>query len=130
MTAARTPARPDPRDLEVFHRVCSACRKPVMWPRSVATGDLMPVDAEPTPGGNVLCRRSDDDPRRLVCDVIGRKATRAAMAEDGWPMWVHHRLSCPKADEWARQPKHRRPQPTGLRPAPTPTAAPEPEGLF
>lgn len=53
---------------------CSACDAPIVW-ASTSAGGKMPVDAEPTPDGNLLLLATVD--RRWVAIVIG-KATRQA----------------------------------------------------
>lgn len=124
--------RTDPGDLELFVRNCSDCRRPIMWAKTVASDgqEWIPLDAEPIATGNVIVFRDPNAPRRLLADVVGRSAVRAGMRADGWHFWQHHRISCPRADEWARRPKHLRPQPTGVRNAPPKDPLPEPEGLF
>ena len=128
------PAKPDLGDLELFRRVCSGphgCGKEIMWAR-VGKGhdELMPIDADPSPTGNVLARPDPGNRRRLLGDVIGSRMRREAMAADGWLLFLHHRLSCARADRWARQPHAMRPQPTGFAPVPAAVAVAEPEGLF
>jgi hypothetical protein len=122
----------DPGDLELFVRTCSDCRKPIMWAKTVASDgqEWIPLDADPLASGNVIVFRDPEQPRRLLADVVDSKGMRAGMRADGWSFWQHHRLSCPRADQWARRPKHLRPQPTGIRKAPDPKPLPEPEGLF
>lgn len=84
-----------------------------MWAWTNASGrrERMPLDATPEPNGNVMVYRDDDNPRLLICDVIGSKAHRAHLTRAGWPLYLHHRLSCPKADRWARGPLSMRPAP-------------------
>lgn len=124
-------ARPVAADFELFHRVCSDCRKSIMWARVGKLRDeWMPLDSDPVDSGNVLAQPDPTAPRRLIADVLGRPATRAAMVADGWLLFQHHRLSCPYADQWARKNKSLRPGPTGVRPAPAVDTPPPPEGLF
>jgi hypothetical protein len=123
--------RPVRADFELWWRTCPDCRKPIMWARVGKDRDeWMPLDAEPVPSGNVLAQPDPTAPRRLIADVLGRPAARAAMVADGWLLFQHHRLSCPFADKWARQNKSMRPGPTGVRPAPAVDTLPDPEGLF
>ena len=132
-------ARPIRADFELFERTCSrpaGCGGRIMWAKTNASGrtEWMPLDAEPSPRGNVLAYPAPDDPRMLVCDVLptrGRDARRAeGMRADGWLLFVHHRTSCPRADAWARGPKSLRPRPTGVRVKPEDAPPPPPEGLF
>jgi hypothetical protein len=124
-------------DLELFERVCRrpvGCGGRIMWARTNASNrtEWMPLDAEPADDGNVLAYPAPDNARLLVCDVLGHRSRAAldAMRDDGVLLFRHHRLSCPRADSWARQPLSMRPGPTGVRPAPKPEPEPEPEGLF
>lgn len=124
-------ARPHRSDFELFERICSDCKGRIMWARvGKDRGEWMPLDADPSPTGNVLAQPDPTAPRRLIADVLGRPAARAAMVADGWLLFQHHRLSCPHADRWARKNKSLRPGPTGVRPAPVPAPPPVPEGLF
>lgn len=123
-------------DFELFARTCSHCRAAIMWAKTNASGrrEWMPLDYEPAPRGNVLAYPAPGDPRLLVCDVLadrGREARRLdEMRRDGWLLFLHHRLSCPKAEQWARGPLSTRPQPTGIRKMPDPAPVPDPPGLF
>lgn len=111
-------SRPDPTELRRrFARDCSNCRQPIMWAWTV-TGDRMPIDADPVDNGNVM---AFVDGRRLRVDVIGDAPTRRKLRLGHWPLYRHHRLSCPMADQWARQTKRK----TAPPPVDTPTA---PEG--
>jgi hypothetical protein len=122
---------PDPRDLELFVRRCSDCHKEIMWAKTEAAGEWMPVDAAPDVHGNVLVKLDPADPRRALAAVIGSATTRAAMRAGGWDFRTHHRVSCAYADRWARKPKALRPTPTGFRQAvSTADEAAVPEGLF
>ncbi len=131
-------ARAARADIELFERVCQrpvGCGGRILWARTVASGltEWMPLDAEPTPDGNILAYPDPTNRRRLICvvyDVRKNRARLAGMVADGWLLFQHHRLSCPRADQWARAPKSMRPGPTGVRPAPPPPEPDEPEGLF
>lgn len=121
----------DPGDLELHVKQCPDCRQPLLWAKTVASDgqEWIPLDGDPIDSGNVIVFPDPSAPRRLLADVVGNQHMRAGMRADGWHFWQHHRLSCPRADQWARRPKHLRPQPTGVRKAPD-RAAPEPESLF
>lgn len=123
--------RTDPAELEAFVRRCSDCRQPIMWAKTVASKlvEWMPLDAAPVSTGNVAVYRDPARTRHLVCDVVGNPRKRAGMAADGWSFWQHHRLSCPHADRWARQPKSMRPQPPATRATPIVDTV-QPQGLF
>lgn len=123
-------------DFELFERTCSHCKARIMWAKTNASGrkEWMPLDVEPAPRGNVLAYPAPGDPRLLVCDVLsdrGRDQPRLdAMRADGWLLFQHHRLSCPRAEEWSKGPLALRPQPTGIRVRPPDPEPPPPEGLF
>jgi hypothetical protein len=135
-TEVTMPARAIRGDFELFVRPCSHCRERIMWAKTNASGrrEWMPLDYDPAPRGNVLAYPAPDDRRLLVCDVLPDRGAGARRVEqmrrDGWLLFLHHRLSCPKADQWARGPLSTRPQPTGIARMPEPTPDPEPDGLF
>lgn len=62
--------------------VCRACGKPMLWVRSRATGNAMPLDAEPSERGNVLV---DDDG---LADVHRSPVAGGRLA---------HHVTCPAA---------------------------------
>jgi hypothetical protein len=116
---------PDPHDLaSTFGRTCRNCRRRIMWAWTGAD-ERMPVDAQPTEHGDVLLRRDPARPRRLLAAVEGSRRRLDAMRAAGWPTYQHHRLSCPRAEEWART-RGRKGQaltPPPVIAAPTTTAA-------
>jgi hypothetical protein len=137
VTASTT--RPIPADFELFERACggaAGCGGRIMWAKTNASGrrEWMPLDYEPSPRGNVLAYPAPDNPRLLVCDVLATRGPEArrldGMRRDGWLTFTHHRMSCPRADQWARAPKSMRPAPSAYREPPAPVPDPEPEGLF
>lgn len=79
---------------------CRSCRAPILWATSATTGRLMPIDADPSPAGNL----------RLDVDLLGDpsvayldpEAARRAAA-DGEALYVAHFATCEQADRW-RQP--------------------------
>jgi hypothetical protein len=82
----------------VFAQPCNYCRQMIMW-GNTAAGERMPVDADPTPFGNVRLHRRG---RVLTADVIGKAEDRRRLRLGGHPLFQHHRLSCTKAEQWAR----------------------------
>jgi hypothetical protein len=108
------PSIPDRFDLlHAFGRPCNFCRTRIMWAWTNAS-DLtvrMPVDAIPVAEGNVIVYRHDTRPRLLVCDVVADRRGLRALRAGGWPLYVHHRMSCTQADRWARGPVSMRPAP-------------------
>lgn len=98
-TSARTP--------------CDFCKKPIVWAQpSTPGGKPMPVDADPSADGNVLLAECA---RGVQYVVLGTPAKRATYRDAGWPLRLHHRLSCPYAGDWNRPggPKRGRQRPTG-----------------
>lgn len=71
---------------------CPDCKAPILW-LITARGRLMPVDAAPSPRGNVVRqgRHGGVLNARQVAEASGR----------GIPLYLHHRLTCPYADRWA-----------------------------
>jgi hypothetical protein len=62
---------------------CRSCGASITWHPTPA-GNLMPVDAEPVEGGNLV--------------VVNGVALTAGMLDEG-PRYVSHFATCPDADE-------------------------------
>lgn len=77
---------------------CTYCRMSVMWTHTV-TGEKIPVDVQPTQFGDIRLYR---DGRRLASQVAATPTERRRLLHGGWPLFHAHRLSCPKASDWAR----------------------------
>jgi hypothetical protein len=109
-----------PADLAGFIEPCPDCNQPILWPQTV-NNVRMPVDAEPVGNGNVMVVRVDSHPLRLICNVV-RRSDISKLAAGGHLLYRHHRITCTRAEKWAR------PQ----RPAPAVSTAGDPgvEGLF
>jgi hypothetical protein len=84
-------------DLSEFAELCPGCQQPILWPLTV-TGAQMPVDAEPVLGGNVMVHVT---PAGLGCDVKSRADCRRLHA-GGHLLYRHHRITCTRAEKWAR----------------------------
>ena len=97
-------------EFEQAHRECPDCHHDIVWART-KNAQWMPLDGEPNSKGNVALVPNPDSDRWPIADVIGRPATRAAMVAAGRKLYLHHRLSCPFADRWARTPGARIPTP-------------------
>jgi len=105
-------------DLSAFVTDCPDCRQPILWPFTKGGTTRMPVDAAPAANGNVLIVVDPTNPKRITCDVIGNRANRSRLRSGGWLLYLHHRLTCTKAEKWARPETRRKP------------AASTTEGLF
>lgn len=103
--------------LDAYATPCPDCHQPIMWAwtRASDLSERMPLDAVPVANGNVRAYREG---RRLVCDVIGSQSERRKLTLGGWPLYQHHRLTCPKAHKWARQTPKSRPEPRRTLEAP------------
>lgn len=67
---------------------CKSCGAPIMWATSARTGKAMPIDAEPTPNGN-------------VCLVAGQ--ARPYTPDDAKlhrDRYTSHFATCPDAPTW------------------------------
>ena len=85
-------------------RRCNHCKGLIVW-AITGTDSRMPVDwPAPDTGGNVLLVL--DDHKGLIATVLGTPGQRQAYATSGWPLYLHHRLSCPFAERWARNPQN------------------------
>jgi hypothetical protein len=87
---------------------CNYCKASIIWAVTEKDG-RMPVDAAPDQHGNVLLRATPavvelkrPHAATVLAVVIGKATKRAAMRAHGVELRTHHRLSCPKASEWAR----------------------------
>jgi hypothetical protein len=86
---------------------CNFCKQLIVW-TTTDKGARMPVDwPAPVTGGNVLLVL--DDRKGLIATVLGTLAHRRAYSAVGWPLYLHHRLSCPDAERWARDPANAAP---------------------
>jgi len=73
---------------------CGSCPAPIIWARTPA-GKRMPVDAEPTPDGNVTLvppLESYDSPLAVVSSERDPSSTR----------YTSHFATCPNADSHRR----------------------------
>lgn len=78
----------------------AGCAQPIIWTLTTS-GRLMPVDADPTPAGNVLLDPSATGPHgHPYAGVLG-PAAAAAARQAGQPLRTHHRLSCTHPEQWA-----------------------------
>lgn len=82
---------------------CKSCSGPVIW-AVTATRRAMPVDAEPSPGGNVALNKrglnGQARPFAYVVPVLNLQAAR----DEGTPLRTSHFVTCPDAPSW-RKPK-------------------------
>ena len=85
--AGQYPRRPMPEQSP-----CRSCGAPMLWVRTTA-GNLMPLDLEPVPGGNIVLK--DGLAHVLKGDLF------EGMIDEG-PRYVSHFVTCPEAA------KHRR----------------------
>lgn len=94
MTPAHTAVRIEACDV-------ASCGKPLIWARTVK-GNVMPVDAVPDPGGNVLLDTTRTDRGgRPYAGVLGPAQARGVRAA-GRELRTHHRLTCTDPAQWSR----------------------------
>lgn len=89
--------------------VCG-CGAPVRWVRTETTGTLMPIDPDPTPGGNVV-----PVPGGPAGETVARVLTDVQMSRYLGHRYVAHWTTCPNADQYRRR---------------TPAATPDQPTLF
>lgn len=75
---------------------CEHCHGRLLWARTV-NERAMPLDAEPSDSGNVLVTEVAGHFR---AEVIGKRATAAALRAAGHRTHVHHAATCPYASKW------------------------------
>jgi hypothetical protein len=82
---------------------CSSCGADIWWALSFTTGRRMPIDATPTPDGNVLLAESRPDGTPVV-RVVGKPAAAGPdlFSENTEPRFTSHFATCPQADSHRR----------------------------
>lgn len=81
---------------------CDYCKSLIVWTVNANTDVPMPVDAAPAADGGNVVVTTGVGPGRLISSVLGTPRQRQATAAAGHDLHLHHRLSCPYADEWGR----------------------------
>lgn len=77
---------------------CRSCGRPILWCTSVATGRAMPVDADPTPDGNVEVTEHPDPAASMLRAVVHAQPPLGSP-----PLRMAHHATCPQADEWRKR---------------------------
>ncbi len=73
--------------------VCRSCNRPIFWASCTSTGNPMPVDVEPVPGGNVLLYRRSNG--LLRAEVLGKDVPRSPERK----YRINHFATCKNADQ-------------------------------
>lgn len=69
---------------------CRSCRAPVIWLEHVRTGKRAPIDAVPTPEGNIVVNEAAGTYRIAETpDLVDRE-----------PLHTNHFATCPQAPAW------------------------------
>lgn len=74
---------------------CRSCGQSIIWARTAVAGRAMPVDATPSPVGNIDLSTSENDVVPIATMVTGE--ARAVAARNGRGLHVSHFASCPNA---------------------------------
>jgi hypothetical protein len=77
---------------------CRSCGAEIVW-AITGSGKRMPVDADPTPDGNLILT---DDPPHAVMLVQGQDSLFAAGAGGDSPRYTSHFATCEFADQHRR----------------------------
>lgn len=77
---------------------CRSCGAEIVWGTNVTSRKPMPVDAAPSPIGNVSRYDAADGPRFVVLTRNKAAAMRAARQ----PLYLSHFASCPDAKAWKK----------------------------
>lgn len=77
---------------------CRSCGAAIVWAVNTRTGKRGPIDAEPSPDGNVVLTTDDDGVLRY--DVLADPAERQGAADAGIALYVSHFLTCPHRESW------------------------------
>lgn len=78
--------------------VCNHCGARLTWALTV-NDKRMPVDAEPSPRGNIVLKT--DGRGVWGAHVVGTKRQADALRANGYLLHLHHAVSCPYAARWA-----------------------------
>lgn len=76
---------------------CRSCGASIVWTLT-DSGKRMPVDAEPTDGGNVFLWRKDGEVRAMVLGALDTVRTEL----DNGKRYTSHFVTCPDAAEHRR----------------------------
>lgn len=82
-------------DLTAYVRRCRSCDAPIIWARTI-NGKTMPVDAEPTEGGNVLLEIRQGLMRATVYPPD------ATLIDPDLTFRLSHFTTCPDAQGWRK----------------------------
>lgn len=88
---------------------CRSCGQPVWWAVAESSGGLMPLDPDPTDGGNVAVVGHDDQQGRPVVRVLSRALAEHPVLftdpdlEPDVSLYLSHHVTCPNGDEWRRR---------------------------
>lgn len=86
-------------ELGPFIRACRSCDASIIWARP-RTGRVMPVDAAPADGGNILLEVRQGFVRATV---LGPNAVEHRGAQAKTLMHKSHFATCPDADGWRQR---------------------------
>lgn len=78
---------------------CRSCQAEILWVRTTNTGNLMPVDAEPNPDGNVEVQPEPEVRGVGGAVYSGTVHAQPPMLATGSIHMPHH-ATCPQADQW------------------------------
>ena len=83
---------------------CRSCGAAVYFAKT-ATGSTMPVDAEPSPRGNVQLRLRNGEVHAAVLDQEQAERLRLAAEVLGspLPLRLSHFATCPNASSWRKR---------------------------
>jgi hypothetical protein len=76
--------------------VCRSCGARIRWARFTRSGKVVPLDADPVPGGNVVVVGEDRD--GPLIDLVSQAAPPLDSLR-----YVNHFSTCPQADQWRRR---------------------------
>jgi len=79
---------------------CRSCGAPVRWARTL-NDKAMPLDAEPSPAGNITLKETDD-PRAPLARVLAGDDLFAARSA-GATFYLSHYATCPDGEKWRRR---------------------------
>lgn len=72
---------------------CRSCQAHVLWVQSASTGNMLIVDAEPVPNGNIAIKDGK---------AVHKKGGLFDELIEG-PFYIDHHATCPEAARWKKR---------------------------
>jgi hypothetical protein len=81
---------------------CQSCKKPIIWLKNARTGSVNPIEAAPSPDGNLVIDRANARYR------VATAAEKTLAAATGKNLYISHFATCPDAGNFRKGDKRKR----------------------